>query len=484
MAAYSGEFCEIKSVSLREYPIPLEVLRLIPERIAKKFQILPLVQLGNTLTMAVTEPMDQRILKLVRRSTQLRVNPLFCTQNDIKDAITYFYSPNRYQAENNFQYSDIFSEADGFIDIHKNPVEKFFVQLLHGAIEKKCSQIIFEFTVSHAKIYLKRLGTQKELKLPAGLPADAVVEYIKRLAKPSNTQQSFWEQQIQLDFDETPISIYLAGIFSAENSIVTLKIHYYGENASLANLGLCHGQMNVLTDILTRPTGALFISAPSEVGKTTTLNAIANYLSDKDRRIIQLSQSVEIPNDEIVQIALQTWNQSNANKIWSLIKQQKPCVLLIDDFYSRDVLRPVLELASDDIFVIFTMPFHRLQQVFHFLQTQKINLIEHQQYYLLRQYLVRQLCDHCKKSAVPDFTDPSHLLFQKGNGCPYCHNTGFQGISGVFEINTLNQNFSFARRNIPDYCTEIINGQPSLFEAGLKKVEKGEIEIEEIIQLR
>jgi len=482
MTAYSGEECEIKRVSLKDYPISSDVLYLLPERIVKKYQVLPVAHSGDHLMMAVAKPVDLRILKMIRRATRLRIHPLFCARKEIQDAIQYFYAPApivRKISKTQLPVTKpkVSSPADHAL------AEKWFVQLLLQAIEKKCNQIIFESTLSQTKIYFKMLNRQEEQELPSDLPGKNVVQYLKMLADRSDCRQSFWEQQIRLDLNASPVSIYFSGICSSGNSIITVKIHYYGEISSLQKLGLISTQIDLLDEILQQKNGVLFISAAAESGKTTTVNALANYLLKKQRRIIQLCQSIEIPNERVVQIALPTWNSIDSNQFWSLIKQQKPCVLLIDDFYSRDILNPILELASEDIFIIFTMPFQEVHQLAHFFQTQKINLLAKQNYYLIRQFLVHQLCDHCKEIGVPDAENPFQPVFQTGNGCPHCQHTGFQGISGIFEINTLIQKIIYSQ-HYPDYFTGIIDGQPTLFEAGMQKVEQGEIGLEAIMQRR
>lgn len=483
MTAFSGEECEIRRVSLKDFPISADVLYLLPERIVKKYQVLPVAHSGNHLTMAVAKPVNLHILKMIRRATRLRIHPLFCARKEIQDAIQYFYAPAPIVRKTSKMKSPVTKPKVTSTPVDHALAEKWFVQLLLQAIEKKCNQIILESTLSRTKIYFKMLTRQEEQDLPADLPGGNVVRYLKLLADRSDSRQSFWEQQIRLDFNASPLSIYLSGICSAGNSIITIKIHYYGEITSLQKLGLISNQIDLLEKILQQKTGVLFISAAAENGKTTTVNTLTNYLLKKQRRIIQLCQSIEIPNDGVVQIALQTWNSIDSNQFWTLIKQQKPCVLLIDDFYSRDVLKPILELAAEDILIIFTMPFQEVHQLAHFFQTQKINLLAKQNYYLIRQFLVHQLCDHCKETVVPDSENPFQPVFQAGNGCPHCQHTGFQGISGIFEINTLNQKVIYSQ-HYPDYFTGIIDGQPTLFEAGMQKVEQGEIGLEAIMQRR
>jgi MSHA biogenesis protein MshE len=64
---------------------------------------------------------------------------------------------------------------------------------------------------------------------------------------------------------------------------------------------------------------------------------------------------------------------------------------------------------------------------------------------ILAQRLVRRICDRCREEAQLDARqrnwlkamagrEEGQLSFKRGAGCPRCHNTGYYGRIGVFEL--------------------------------------------------
>lgn len=71
--------CKIPHLSLLDYDIGVEVLRLIPEEVCRKYHLLPIDKLGRILTVAMVDPLDLDALEEVRRACpDLRIKPILC----------------------------------------------------------------------------------------------------------------------------------------------------------------------------------------------------------------------------------------------------------------------------------------------------------------------------------------------------------------------------------------------------------------------
>jgi general secretion pathway protein E/type IV pilus assembly protein PilB len=115
---------------------------------------------------------------------------------------------------------------------------------------------------------------------------------------------------------------------------------------------------------------------------------------------------------------------------------------------------------------------------------------------VIAQRLVRILCDHCAKSYdLPnDITDADdRLLLAKGSrlrrasGCPRCHQTGYRGRIGIFEVLELDDDLRelvktrAVKRAYHDSVQKA--GLVPLREVGLLKAKVGVTSLEEVLRV-
>ena len=105
---------------------------------------------------------------------------------------------------------------------------------------------------------------------------------------------------------------------------------------------------------------------------------------------------------------------------------------------------------------------------------------------MISQRLIRLTCPHCSTKVTPSkqinelyqavMSEPLKE-FQKGEGCTYCHGTGYLGRTGVFELlivtNEIRQMFSAGASSNEIKSTAIKNGMLSMMKDGLLKVKQG-----------
>jgi type IV pilus assembly protein PilB len=68
-----------------------DTLELVPRAIASRYRLLPLQRDGNTLRVAVADPLDTDGIDALSHIVKLTIEPLVATAEDITDAINRFY---------------------------------------------------------------------------------------------------------------------------------------------------------------------------------------------------------------------------------------------------------------------------------------------------------------------------------------------------------------------------------------------------------
>ncbi len=76
---------------LENYDIPLDVIKLVPRNVASHYCAIPIDKIGNTLTVAMANPLNERAIEDIEDITSLDIQVFVSTVSDIKKAIEKFY---------------------------------------------------------------------------------------------------------------------------------------------------------------------------------------------------------------------------------------------------------------------------------------------------------------------------------------------------------------------------------------------------------
>src|SRR2546429_638734 len=88
----------VPSINLKYYEIDPNVIKLIPQDTATRYQVIPLSRVGSVLTIAMTDPTNVFAMDDIKFMTGFNVEPVVASESAIGDAIVRFYggcSPNK-----------------------------------------------------------------------------------------------------------------------------------------------------------------------------------------------------------------------------------------------------------------------------------------------------------------------------------------------------------------------------------------------------
>src|SRR5258705_5342658 len=81
----------VPSINLKYYEIDPNVIKLIPQDTASRYQVIPLSRVGSVLTIAMTDPTNVFAMDDIKFMTGFNVEPVVASESAIGDAITRFY---------------------------------------------------------------------------------------------------------------------------------------------------------------------------------------------------------------------------------------------------------------------------------------------------------------------------------------------------------------------------------------------------------
>jgi len=98
-----ADYFNLPYVDLNTYLIDEDVIKIISEEVARRYTLIPLFKIGNTLTVAMVNPLDIHALDEVRNKTRTDVEIAISTEEKIKKAIDQHYGFTGTMLETTFQ---------------------------------------------------------------------------------------------------------------------------------------------------------------------------------------------------------------------------------------------------------------------------------------------------------------------------------------------------------------------------------------------
>jgi type IV pilus assembly protein PilB len=265
----------------------------------------------------------------------------------------------------------------------------------------------------------------------------------------------------------------------------------------LEQIGLPPAQLERLSAMIERPQGLILVVGPTGSGKTTTLYSLLQAIHREGINIITVEDPIEYALEGVNQVQVnEKVGLTFANSLRSILRQD-PDVILVGEIRDEETAQIALRAAFTGHLVLSTL--HTNDAVSTLTRLMDLGL---EPYLLsscllgiLSQRLIRRNCPHCLRSYRPDPTlleryhlkiPPEHLFYQ-GRGCPACHEQGFAGREGFFELLAVTPAFREAILNkAPEMELRHLalqEGMETLLACGLRKAGNGLVSLEEMMRV-
>lgn len=500
-------------VDLPDLQIEPEVLRLVSEDICRRFQIMPLFKIGDTLTIALTNPLDIASIDELRELTHLFIRPVVATFSGIKAAIDKYYKgkaealpvetpeaielPKEEPLESKTleveaQLKDLIDEATHV------PVVNLVNQLIADAVDASASDIHLEPEEDKFFCRFRIDGILYDMSPPPKKFQAYVISCIKIMAGMDIAERRLPQDgrfQKKLKGKEIDLRVSTFPTFYGEN--VSIRILDKSQGLfKLEDLGFLPDILKKFKEIIHKPYGIILVTGPTGSGKTTTLYAVLNAINNLEKNILTLEDPIEylIPRVRQSQINPKA-GLTFAAGLRSLIRQD-PNVIMIGEIRDKETADIAIHAALTGQLVFSTLHTNDASSAATRLIDMDVEpfLVSSSLSCILAQRLVRRLCPKCKKEYKP--TDKELSLFSgegsearffKETGCKDCHNTGFKGRIGIFELLIPNEIVKeLINKKAPAYQLREAarkRGMMTLREDGLEKVKAGITTFAEILRV-
>ncbi|MFH1783336.1 MAG: type II secretion system ATPase GspE [bacterium] len=508
MMDHLGDQLGIPHINLSTYSIDPEVVKLIPEKMARKYQAFPLFKIGDSLTVSMSDPFDVVALDNLKYISKCKIEPAISSEVKIQRAIDQYYRSLAIMkeiAEGEESIEVITSDkkdmdlGDTAALMDEAPVIKLINSVIMQAIQSRASDIHIEPEKNILRIRFRIDGVLHEIMSPPKRLHAAMVSRVKVMADMDIAEKRMPQDgRFHVKFWEKEISFRVSTMAIIHGEKVVLRIlDKSAFSFGLEQLGLGQAILEEFEKLVRKPYGIVLVTGPTGSGKTTTLYAALDKINTLDKNIITIEDPVEYELKSINQVPVNAKVGLTFAEVLRTVLRQDPNVIMVGEIRDVETAEIAVRAALTGHLVFSTLHTNDAPGAVTRLIDMGIEpfLISSGILGVLAQRLVRRLCDKCKEEYVPTKetvetlgldVEKEYKLY-KPKGCKHCQGTGYRGRQGIYELFVPDHYVRdlIIRRPSTDMLRQagIHAGMKSLMEDGFLKVQDGLTSIEEVMRV-
>jgi type IV pilus assembly protein PilB len=517
LVSFLSKQYSIPAITVAQVDPDPDVLKLVPEQIAKKHSVLPIKRMGNVLTLAMADPTNVFALDDVGFMTGLQIQPVVASEAAIRKAFERLYetggSVTDMMSELEEADTDVevveggeetFTKADVF-DLKESadeaPVVRLINMILTDAIRRGASDIHLEPYEKVFRVRFRIDGVLHEIMTPPKRLEAALTSRVKIMATLDIAERRLPQDgRIKLRYHQREIDFRVSTLPTIFGEKTVMRIlDKDALQLDLTALGFDPWSMEQFTKAIHSPYGMILITGPTGSGKTTTLYSAIHTINSPDINIMTAEDPVEYNLKGVNQVQVNDEiGRTFAACLRSFLRQD-PDVILVGETRDLETAQIGIRAALTGHLVLSTLhtndcpstPARLLDMgIPPFLVSSSLQLI-------LAQRLGRRVCRDCKEpyeaseeSLVPYGHVPQGLgtvNFYKGKGCQTCNFTGMKGRVAIYEVMPVSTEIrdlilrNATTNEIQDAaCSQ---GMKTLRQNALQKVIDGVTTVEEVLRV-
>ena len=479
----------IPTIDLGHFEVDESVLSMIPERIVREYNVLPIFKLNNTLNVAITDPIDSDPINAARNASGLKAEPLIVTENELQSAIDIYYGMSTLTT---------FDDNTNIEDIDDTRIVQLVDNIIENSARYRASDIHIETRENDIRVRFRIDGKLIDFQI---LPVSIATPLISRIKIMGNMDiaESRRPQDgrilFELKNDRLDLRVSTYPTLYGEKSVLRL-LNISEAMHDLDGLGFEKDILNQFEDMLIGGEGIVLVSGPTGSGKTTTLYSTLNKMDKPDVNIVTIEDPIEFDLDNINQAQVNRRSGVTFASALRAILRQDPDIIMVGEVRDEETVELAIRAALTGHLVFSTI--HTNDSAAGF--TRLLNwgmepfLITSTVKGILSQRLVRKLCKECREKHM---VEPEELTrfglevdermeFYRAVGCLSCRNTGYRGRVGLFELIRMNNKIAdLVMEQQPGHVIRdqaIKSGMFSLIHDGLIKAQRGDTSLQEILE--
>ena len=446
-------------IDLKRFKIDADVVKLIPAQIARHYQIIPIAKMGDTITLAMADPLNIFAIDHVESLTGYKINPIISSGQDIILAIDASYPDTTKDMINDLvkeisgttieliKEAGVIGENMGTVAIEA-PAIKITDFILEEAVKKRASYILIEPFEQKLRVRIRIDGILQEEQSPPRNLHSSIVSRIKVMSELNIAEHRLPQDgRFKARLAGREVDFRISILPSAFGEKVAIRILDKSQAMlNIERLGFSEEVNGTLKKLSKLPQGMILVCGPTGSGKTTTLYSILKFLDSPEKNIVTVEDPVEYQLEGINQVSVRSEvGLTFANSLRSILRQD-PNVIMIGEIRDLDTVDIAIKSALTGHLVLSTL--HTTTACGSVVRLVNMGvepfMINAAVICVIAQRLVRKVCTYCKhedplsieavrtlRLNIPCDAKP---VFFRGKGCSRCLNTGYSGRVGIAEV--------------------------------------------------
>ncbi len=503
----------IPYIKLKDKDIDPLIITKVPAKFASHYKIIPIDFKDNTLTIAMTDPLDVRTLDDIRLLLSFEVKGVLASELEIVEATRRYYGVGAETIERIIAQKpaseQIRVEAEKAQDLEvmaeDASIIKFVNQILSEAIKSRASDIHIEPFQDQLRTRFRIDGILYDINVPDTVKyfQPAIVSRIKIMAQLNIAERRLPQDgRIKIKVNEQELDLRISTLPMAYGEAVHLRIlssHFF---LKLEKLGLSQEHLNIIESIIKKPHGIIFLTGPTGSGKSTTLYAALAKINSSAVKIITVEDPVEYQMKGINQIQVNPKIGLTFAAGLRHILRHDPDIIMVGEVRDYETAEIAIRSSLTGHLVFSTLHTNDAAGAVTRLLDMGIEpfLVSSSLECLIAQRLLRIICNKCKtplpadkkREAIQQMKgdieiDPDKVEIYEGKGCEDCRFTGYRGRTAIHEILLLNEpirELILARASSQQIKQKAISqGMRTLRQDGLQKVVAGITTMTEVVRV-
>ena len=501
-------------IDLTDTVVDDQALARIKEETAKKYGALPIeIEGRSTLVVAMADPLNVAALEDLRFHSGMFIRPVLASTEQIFEAIERYYHidksvnemmrnlvqsdddivVNRVSDENSAEAIDeLRQEAEG------RPIVRLTNWVLHRAIDLRASDIHIEPQDKELVVRLRIDGMLQELQRLPKWSQGALVSRLKVLSNLDIAEKRAPQDgrlKIEVAGHRVDMRVSTLPVTNGEKVVMRL-IDQRNTLAGLDDLGFYPEELARVRSYLARPQGIMLVTGPTGSGKSTLLYAALRHIQHVTKNIVTVEDPVERQIRGINQVQVDEKGKKTFAGALRAILRQDPDVIMIGEIRDKETAQIAFRASVTGHMVLSTVHTNDAASAV----TRLIDLglepfmVASSLVGVVNMRLVRMVCPKCRDTYEADATTLNRfswgmrpegaVTLQRGRGCPACHNTGYSGRTGIFEVLNIDEQVrSLVQQGVSDTVIRqaaMEAGMHSIGEDGLRKVLEARTTLDEV----
>lgn len=487
-----------------------DAVAIVPRELAERYHAVPISREGNTLRLAISDPLDVQAVDSLSHVLRMAIEPHLASYQEIGEEILHVYGVSTNTVESFLDDlampggDEIETKTStGDVDRSSTEADAPIIRLVHiiitEAFRRRSSDIHLEPLEKRFRVRYRIDGVLQEVESPPKRLQMAIISRIKIMANISIAEKRIPQDgRIQILIEGRSIDLRVSSLPTAHGESIVMRIlDKEALMLGLPQLGFFNDDEAVFERLITLPDGIILVTGPTGSGKTTTLYACLNHINRPDRKIITVEDPVEYQINGINQVPIrQDVGMTFASALRAMLRQA-PNIIMIGE---------IRDLVTAEIAINASLTGHLVFSTLHTNDSPsaisrlvdlgvKPFLVATSLRAAMAQRLVRKVCGSCaepitassKELAALDLNRDAvvNATFKRGAGCVECSNTGYRGRMGIFEIFQIDdkvQELIFEGASsfrLRQRAREL--GMRSMREDGIRKAVSGVTTLDEVI---